>query len=168
LLTQVTEANPAFKDYEELGYAYLFLPVEILDWACLDGQCGPGGPTVAIGMVKHSGKRAAANALAAFPRTNLHGVSLKWLKRNKPNGWTSTPTRGNEGFIWKDTSGVERLRFMRPSGTNPANSQWSRQASGYFRWQDAAGNFLDASGNAVPTSHPQFQELTHIIYEGPL
>jgi hypothetical protein len=57
---------------------------------------------------------------------------------------------------------------MRPSGTNPSGSQWSRQANGYFRWLDEAGNFLDVDGNVVPPSHPLFQELTHIIYEGPL
>ncbi|MEO0593842.1 MAG: hypothetical protein AAFZ38_09705, partial [Myxococcota bacterium] len=105
---------------------------------------------------------------SAFPRRSLQGVSLKWLKRNKPSGWTTLPTRGNKGFIWRDQNGVERLRFMRPNGRNAANSQWSRQANGYFRWQDESGNFLDASGNVVPSSHPNFQELTHIIYEGPL
>jgi RHS repeat-associated protein len=118
------------------------------------------------GMLKRT-VPAATRASSAFPRRTLHGVSLNWLKRNKPSGWTTSPTRDNRGFIWKDENGVERLRYMRPSGTNPANSQWSRDASGYLRWQDASGNFLDASGNVVSRSHPRFQELTHIIYEGP-
>jgi hypothetical protein len=55
---------------------------------------------------------------------------------------------------------------MRPNGKNPAASEWSRQANGYFRWKNEAGDFLDIDGNVVPANHPQFNELTHIIYEG--
>jgi hypothetical protein len=95
-------------------------------------------------------------------------VSLKWLNKNKPQGWTKTPSRDNQGWIWKDENGVDRLRFMRPTGANPAASQWSRQANGYFRWKDANGNWLDIDGNVVPESSKNFLELTHIMYEGPL
>jgi hypothetical protein len=121
---------------------------------------GVGAAAKAVGKV--------AKVATAFPRSSLNGVSLKWLKGNKPGGWASAPTRGNKGFVWTDANGVERLRFMRPNGKTPAGSQWSREANGYFRWKDEGGNFLDASGNVVDPKNPNFQELTHIIYEGPL
>jgi hypothetical protein len=28
------------------------------------------------------------------------------------------------------------------------------------------GNYLGIDGNVIPRNHPQFQELTHIMYEG--
>lgn len=101
-----------------------------------------------------------------FPRKTLRGVSLKWLERNKPRGWRKVRTRDKEGWIWMDKSGTERLRYMRPNGKNPANSQWSRQSNGYFRWKNQAGEFLDADGNVVPKAHPDFHGRTHIPYEG--
>jgi hypothetical protein len=55
---------------------------------------------------------------------------------------------------------------MRPNGGNPSNSQWSRQANGYFRWQNERGEFLDISGNVVTRTDPLFDEKTHIMYEG--
>lgn len=62
-LHNVTEANPEFKDYGNLGYAYLFYPVEVLDWLGFDGgQFGPGAPTLAIGTLKYAAKRGAVNA----------------------------------------------------------------------------------------------------------
>lgn len=111
-------------------------------------------------------KNAGAPSASQFPRTSLRGVSLRWLQRNKPSGWKQVPTRNQEGWVWLDQNGVERLRFMRPNGLNPSASQWARQSNGYFRWQDAKGNLLDVDGNIVPPSHPRFQELTHIPYEG--
>jgi hypothetical protein len=106
-------------------------------------------------------KPPAADGASAFPRSSLRGVSLKWLKNNKPRGWRQVPTREHEGWTWLDENGVERLRYMRPSGSNPANSQWSRQANGYFRWQDAKGTFLDVKGSAdklpaVPRTHTYY------------
>jgi hypothetical protein len=111
-------------------------------------------------------KDAAVDSGSQFPRSSLRGVSLKWLQRNKPSGWRQVPTRNNEGWLWLDQNGVERLRFMRPNGMNPSANQWARQSNGYFRWQDAKGNYLDIDGKVVPPSHPGFQELTHIPYEG--
>jgi hypothetical protein len=105
---------------------------------------------------------------AAFPRKTLRGASLKWLNKNKPQGWSKTPSQNNQGWVWTDENGVERLRFMRPNGANPAGSQWSRQSNGYFRWQDANGNYLDIDGNVVKLGSENFNELTHIMYEGPL
>jgi hypothetical protein len=101
-----------------------------------------------------------------FPRSSLRGVSLQWLKRNKPRGWRTVPTREHEGWIWLDSNKVERLRYMRPTGESPSGNKWSRQANGYFRWQDANGNFLDIDGNIIPPSQPDFQDVTHIMYEG--
>jgi hypothetical protein len=54
----------------------------------------------------------------------------------------------------------------RATGDNPSASQWSRQANGYFRWQDAKGSYLDIDGNVVPDTHTDFAERTHIMYEG--
>jgi hypothetical protein len=115
----------------------------------------------------YSGRNGAATRETEFPRKTLHGVSLKWLRKNKPGGWKEIPSREHEGWVWKDQNGVERLRFMRPTGRNPSSNQWSRQANGYFRWQNADGNYLDINGNVVPKG-PDFEERTHIMYEGPL
>ena len=68
-----------------------------------------------------------------LPFKSLIGTSISWLKKNKSRGWQTVSTGNNEGWIWVDENNVERLRFMRPNGNNPANSLWSRQAIGYFR-----------------------------------
>jgi hypothetical protein len=57
---------------------------------------------------------------------------------------------------------------MRPNGSNPAASKWGRQANGYFRWTDEAGNYLDVDGNVVSYGDLLYEERTHIMYEGPL
>jgi RHS repeat-associated protein len=119
----------------------------------------------ALSMSSGSGSGPKATP---FPRKSLRGVSLKWLNRNKPPGWTKTPTRDYEGWIWRDENGVERLRFMRSNRQNPVASQWSRQANGYFRWKDANGNFLDIDGNVLRQGEEGFEEASHIMYEGPL
>ncbi|WP_233595386.1 MULTISPECIES: hypothetical protein [Corallococcus] len=131
---------------------------------------------LSVASSQRSGARAArareatSGASAApevqFPRSTLRGVSLKWLQRNKPSGWRQVATRNSEGWIWLDLKGIERLRFMRPNGKSPSSSQWGRQSNGYFRWKDAADNFLDVDGAVVSPAHPMFQELTHIPYEG--
>jgi Domain of unknown function (DUF4157) len=115
----------------------------------------------------YSGRRDSTEHEKDFPRKSLQGVSLKWLRKNKPRGWQETPSRDHEGWIWKDQNGIERLRFMRSTGLDPSNNKWSRQASGYFRWKDAGDNYLDINGNVVAEG-PEFHVLTHIIYEGPL
>ena len=97
---------------------------------------------------------------------SLQGKSVKWLQRNKPRGWRQVPTRNNEGWIWVDENGVERMRFMRPSGRSATNSQWARQENGYMRWQNEGGEFLDIDGNVVRRTDPMFQQKTHIPYEG--
>lgn len=110
-----------------------------------------------------------ARPSAAFPRSNLRGVSIRWLRRNKPRGWREVPTAHNEGWIWVDENGVERLRYMRPNGSTPGGSQFSRQADGYFRWKDADGNLLDVDGNIVDKAslgRDEYEWLTHIPYEG--
>jgi hypothetical protein len=109
---------------------------------------------------------AAREGANDFPRSSLRGISTKWLQRNKPNGWRQVPSDNGQGWKWLDENGVERLRFTRPNGLNPSASQWSRQANGYFRWKNAAGEFLDIDGNVVSRSNLLFDELTHIMYEG--
>ncbi len=97
---------------------------------------------------------------------SLRGKNIKWLKKQKPKGWKTVPTRKNEGWIWVDENGNERLRFMRSNKKNPSQSQWGRQSNGYFRWQNERGDFLDIDGNIVSSSDPLFNEKTHIIYDG--
>jgi RHS repeat-associated protein len=116
-------------------------------------------------MSKGSGPAARAPA-SSFPRSSLRGVSTKWLQRNKPSGWREVPSNNGQGWKWLDENGTERLRFTRPNGSNPSASQWSRQANGYFRWQNEAGEFLDIDGGVVSKLNPLFDELTHIMYEG--
>jgi len=118
-----------------------------------------------------------------FPVLSLRGQSLKSLKKKKPKGWQTKPTRNNEGWIWVDKNGVERLRYMRPNGKNATNSQWARQENGYFRWKDKDGDYLDIDGNKVPDPKKlpswggmnkqqrqkaldSFIKQTHIPYEG--
>ncbi|MFP4438782.1 MAG: hypothetical protein ACLFVO_16190, partial [Chloroflexaceae bacterium] len=96
---------------------------------------------------------------------NLRGKSEKWLRRNKPQGWCQVPTREHEGWRWLDQAGQERFRFMHPKKKGPI--AWSRQRTGYMRWQDEFGNFLDIDCNPVPRNDPDLQEKTHIPYEGP-
>ncbi len=125
----------------------------------LGGIGGAKIPPVAAGAVR--------KVAAAFPRATLHGVSLKWLQKNKPAGWRTISTNNNEGWIWKDQNGVERLRFMRPTGKNASNEKWARKENGYFRWKNANDEFLDVNGKVVSDKAADFQERTHIGYEGP-
>jgi RHS repeat-associated protein len=101
------------------------------------------------------------------PGASLRGKSLKRIVRAKPTGWRTVKVDSGSGWKWLDRKGRERLRFMRPSGTNPSGSQWSRQSNGYFRWRNEAGEHLDVDGNVVPKTAPDFAERTHIMYEGP-
>jgi hypothetical protein len=97
---------------------------------------------------------------------DLHGKSLKWIIKQKPKGWKTVPSDNGLGWKWIDENGIERLRFTRPSGENAANSQWSRQENGYFRWKNEKDEFLDIDGKVVPNNDPDLQFKTHIPYEG--
>jgi hypothetical protein len=134
------------------------------------GPPGNAGPLGAAGAVLMEGKKGGGSskpsASTEFPRKSLRGVSEKWLKRNKPRGWRQVPADTKGGWKWLDENGIERLRFMRKSGLNASANQWARQANGYFRWQNAAGEFLDINGKVISKMDPRFQELTHIPYEG--
>jgi hypothetical protein len=131
------------------------------------GNVAAGSWGLTQALSKGPGSPPAAKPASEFPRSSLRGVSLRWLQRNKPNGWRQVPTDSGSGWKWLDENGVERLRFMRPNGQNPGASQWSRQTNGYFRWRNAVGDYLDINGNAVSKSSSQYEELTHIMYEGP-
>jgi len=126
---------------------------------------GPASRTDREGGRPADGK--AIRSPQPFPRKTLRGVSESWLKRNKPRGWKQVPTDNGGGWKWFDENGVERLRFMRPNGLNPASSKWSRQTNGYLRWQNEVGEYLDVDENVVNRSEALFEERTHIIYEGP-
>lgn len=114
------------------------------------------------------GSGSGDDSQSGFGIRNLHGKSLNWIKKQKPDGWQEVPSDDGRGWKWIDENGVERLRFTRPNKKNPSNSQWSRQANGYFRWQNERGEFLDVDGKVVPRNIPpsEFQEKTHIVYEG--
>jgi len=119
-------------------------------------------PDVGLGKIK--GVQNIARGIGRIK--SLQGKSIKWLLKNKPRGWRKVPADRGSGWKWIDENGVERLRFMRPSGKNPANSKWSRQSNGYFRWRNEKGDFLDVDGNVVPLQDPDFMWKTHIPYEG--
>lgn len=104
---------------------------------------------------------------SGFGIKNLSGKSLNWIKKQKPTGWKEVPSDNSKGWKWLDEKGNERLRFIRPNKENPSNSQWSRDSNGYFRWQNEKGDFLDVNGKVVSPGDKNFQEKTHIIYEGP-
>ncbi len=94
----------------------------------------------------------------------MRGKSIQYIKRNKPKGWREVPTKDNEGFIWLDEAGNDRLRFMRPK---KGDVDWERQKNGYFRWQNETGEYLDIDGNIVPRNPNNiFHDKTHIAYEG--
>jgi hypothetical protein len=140
-------------------------------WGPIGDLLRPGQNLAGHGL---PGNRLRYPSATPFPRSSLRGVSIEWLRRNRPQGWKEMPTRNREGFVWRDENGVERLRFMRPTGENPANNDWSRQANGYFRWQSSQSAegpgdlFLDVDGNIVPRDDLElFNERTHIVYEGP-
>jgi len=134
------------------------------------GPPGVSGPLGAAGAVEMRGEKGGgsskSSAPTAFPRKSLRGVSEQWLKRNKPRGWRQVPTDKKGGWKWIDENGIERLRFMWKNGLNATANKWARQANGYFRWQNAAGQHLDIDGNVIDITNPRFQELTHILYEG--
>lgn len=99
-------------------------------------------------------------------KTGLRGKSLNWINKQKPSNWKRVASDNGRGFKWLDENGTERFRFQRPNGRSPSGSQWSRESNGYMRWQNERGEFLDIDGNVVPRTHPEFNELTHIPYEG--
>ncbi|MDG4821379.1 hypothetical protein O7635_05860 [Asanoa sp. WMMD1127] len=133
----------------------------------------PGHDLTNLGL---PGNRLRHPGATPFPVRSLRGQSIRSLRRQRPSNWREVPTRENEGFIWLDENGVERLRFMRPTGEPPTANKWSRQANGYLRWQSSQSTpgdgpegklFLDTDGNLVPWNHPEVQDLTHLMYEGP-
>ncbi|MEO1483964.1 MAG: hypothetical protein AAFU77_17775 [Myxococcota bacterium] len=126
------------------------------------------GPRSTPRPIENRNTRVKSGRANEFPRKTLRGVSIKWLKKNKPRGWKTVTTRENEGFIWVDPQGLERLRFMRPNGKNAVASKWTRQENGCFRWMDKHENMLDIDGNVVPKTDPDYAAKTHIDYEGPL
>jgi RHS repeat-associated protein len=109
---------------------------------------------------------AAAKGYEDLPFESLSGKSISWIKRQKPRGWRTVAKDNGLGWKWLDASGNERLIFQRPSGQNATNSQWARMDNGYFRWLDEYGNYMDVDGNAIKKTDPQFNEKTHIRYEG--
>ena len=128
-------------------------------------QTNPGGGSVR----KYLGARSASSG-ASYSSSplfkSLQGKSISWIKRQKPKGWSTEPTRGNEVWLWRDENGIERLRFIRPNGKTPTDSDWSRQSNGYFRWKNSKNEWLDIDGKVVPLSDRKFNERTHIPYEG--
>ena len=129
---------------------------------------GTGDPSDSMYEQHDAIMKSAAMGGIFFPK-GIKGQSLKKIKKSKPKGWKKTPTRNNEGFIFLDEKGTERLRYMRPKGNNPMGGdiKHSRQNNGYFRMKNKDGEYLDKNGKVVPDTDPQFQEKTHIMYEGP-
>jgi hypothetical protein len=83
-------------------------------------------------------------------------------KAARPKNWQLLPADGKKGWKLVDENGIERVRYMYPD----KNSKWYHGKTGYFRRQDAAGNWLDEAGNIVSESNPLFNQLTHIVPSG--
>jgi len=131
-----------------------------------------GIPVARSGPSSSPGKASSGRAATApFPRSTLRGVSLAWLKRNRPEGWRQVTSDNRGGWKWLDENNVERLRFQRPTRENASNAQWARMAQGYFRWQNELGEHLDINGKVVPhalllADKDAYMWQTHIPYEG--
>jgi Pretoxin HINT domain len=94
---------------------------------------------------------------------SIAGKSPSKIRGDLPKGWTvRKPASGKRGWVMVDETGQERLRYMAPD----KNGKFDYQKKGYFRRNNAAGDFLDESGSLVPRDHPLFDQLTHIIPSG--
>jgi RHS repeat-associated protein len=106
-------------------------------------------------------KRAATSCRLGLRKAGLLGATERQMLKATPSSWKKVPAEGN-GWKLVDENGVERIRFMRP---NP-NGSFAHQKSGYWRMQNAAGQYLDEFGNVVPMTDPNFNIKTHIPYSG--
>jgi hypothetical protein len=79
---------------------------------------------------------------------SLRGKSQKYVKRNKPRGWSIKPTKNprtgkrTKGWVMFDEAGNERLRFMRQE-KNSKKRNFDCQEIGYFRWQNEKVQYLE-------------------------
>jgi len=111
-------------------------------------------------LVHNSGSMAVAPKGTLFSG-GMFGRTPKQVLKAKPKNWHKVPATGN-GWKLVDENGVERIRFMRP---DPSGG-FHHQRTGYWRIQDADGNFLDEFGNIVSRMDPDFHIKTHIPFSG--
>ena len=100
----------------------------------------------------------AHNAKYLVNDKSIAGKSPSRVRTDRPQGWTEKKTHGH-GWRQIDENGVERVRYMYPK----KNGKWAHEETGYFRRQNANGEFLDMHGNVVPQTDPLFHVKTHII-----
>lgn len=76
-----------------------FNPAALAQGALKIGASGAGLATLHNPRpIERRNTRRQNGRANAFPRSNLRGVSLRWLKKNEPSGWKTVTTRENEGF----------------------------------------------------------------------
>ena len=93
------------------------------------------------------------------PFKTLLGLTSKKIKAGMPKHWKKLSVDRGRGVKWVDENGFERMRIMAPN----RNSKFIHGRSGYVRWTDQGGDYLDQYGNVVSQSDPLFDQLTHII-----
>jgi hypothetical protein len=93
---------------------------------------------------------------------SFFGKTPQRVRESIPKGWTTRKAAGGHGWVLVDENGAERVRYMYPN----KNGKFYHEKTGYFRRNDAAGNFLDVDGNVVDPTDPLFHVKTHIIPSG--
>jgi hypothetical protein len=96
-----------------------------------------------------------------FRKGGMFGATERQVLKSAPKSWKKVRARGN-GWKLLDGNNIERIRFMRPD----PQGKYFHEKTGYWRLQNAAGDYLDEFGNVVPITDPNFSIKTHIPYSG--
>ena len=93
---------------------------------------------------------------------SFFGKTPERVREAIPKGWAQRKAASGHGWVLVDETGAERVRYMYPD----KNGKFHHETTGYFRRNDAAGNFLDVDGKIVDPADPLFHVKTHIIPSG--
>ncbi|MGB5635306.1 MAG: DUF4157 domain-containing protein, partial [Waterburya sp.] len=77
---------------------------------------------------------------------HLVGKTLKQIqKRARQAGWKyNDRLRTGRGWVFSDQNGIERIRYRQDK-----NGNWLHEETGYLRWTNESGNFLDLNGRQI-------------------
>jgi hypothetical protein len=89
----------------------------------------------------------------------MNNRTLRYVEDRVPDSWKKMPSNTGKGWKWVDEKGIERIRYMYPD----EDGKFIHEQEGYWRWQNAKGEWLDETGRVVDKSDPLFQQKTHII-----
>ena len=93
---------------------------------------------------------------------SFFGKTPERIREAIPKGWTQRKAASGHGWVLVDETGAERVRYMYPA----KNGKFHHESTGYYRRNDAHGNFLDVDGKIVDPTDPLFHVKTHIIPSG--